>query len=56
MTIASAPSALKSSLQHLYRVHPPLFVSAALTALLGVFFMAGLLLDPRYVKIGRAHV
>ncbi len=49
MTIASAPSALKASLQRLYRVHPPLFVSAALTALLGVFFVAGLLLDPRYV-------
>ncbi len=49
MTIASAPSALKAGLQRLYRVHPPLFVSAALTALLGLFFVAGLLLDPRYV-------
>lgn len=43
------PSSFQSLLQNLWRVHPSLFVSGVLTALMGLFFIAGIFLDSRYI-------
>lgn len=37
------------NLHRWWNTHPPLFVSAALTGALALFFLAGIFLDPRYI-------
>ena len=49
MTSILPSGRLSRRLQHLWNAHPPMFVSMLATVALGVFFLAGLLLDPRYV-------
>jgi hypothetical protein len=52
----STPSRFQNLLQNLWRVHPSLFVSGVLTALMGLFFVAGIFLDSRYITGAPAWV
>ncbi len=49
LTLRSLPARIPAILRRLWDVHPPLLISGVVAASLGVFFLAGVFLDPRYV-------